>query len=65
MKLKELIEKLSSATEEEMNMEVIVFDIHTGKHFYPGKGRTSPSDFGNSNAGWIQSKEYHITIDSK
>jgi hypothetical protein len=70
MKLKELVKKLSSATNEELDMQVVAFDVSTGKCFFLGEGRATTSSFGNSNAGWIgleysrASENYHITFDS-
>ena len=62
MKLKEFIEKLSSASVEDMELEVKVFDMSTGNIFSPGEGRAGDWDFGRGN--W-NSDQYYILYDSE
>ena len=61
MKLKEFIEKLSSASVEDMELEVKVFDMSTGNCFSPGEGRAGDCDFGKM----INGDDYHIFYDSE
>ncbi len=61
MKLKELIEKLSSSSEEEMNSEVKLFDVSTGNYFSPGGERSVAFEFGKG----LHSEYYNIFYDSE
>ena len=61
MKLKQFIEKLSSAPAEDMELEVKVFDVSTGNYFSPGEDRASQFKFGEMKNG----DEYFIFYDTQ
>jgi hypothetical protein len=61
MKLKQFIEKLSSASPEDMECEVKVFDVSTGNYFSPGEDRASQFDFGKM----INGDDYCIFYDTE
>ena len=61
MKLKQFIEKLSSASQKDMECEVKIFDVSTGNFFTPGADKSSQFEFGKM----INSDDYYIFYDTE